>query len=452
MQGLSLGKGGMHPLLHRKDIEVPNMPAEMSREEFLLWRDKVVDFLEASGSEGISPLLEELHTRMNPCSVNDCQGIANEKGIGNGRTSQEEMASAAMAVYSLLKSKFNPTARSLCLDVKDRNGLEVYRRLSLKYAPSTGQPYLVLFDQIQDYRMVQCKKFEDTYDTVKRLERLIKEHDRVVMGQGDGPIGEQNKVSIMWRLIDEKTKDKATQRADLRRENRSSEAILTFLEELYVDEPIEKSHRKRTVPMEVSALNQALAGNGEPTGDGEEEKYTGAEWAQYMGMAAVDPGASEHNALDAMGKGGNSGGKGGKYGGKAGLNLSGAYRPAIVCRRCGGAGHPERVCGTPEGSTSTTACAVCKGKGHWVKDCTRYGGGKYLSPAQRKGGGKGGRGVTSLEDAMSQEHQAVQQTSHPPAGTTMFAQWSANAMQGPWMQPASAQAGGAFKAFNKHGR
>lgn len=140
---------------------------------------------------------------------------------------------------------------------------------------------------------------------------------------------------------------------------------------------------------------------------------------------------------------------------KGGLNLSGSFQP-IQCRRCQGRGHPERVCATPDGSTSTTAYAVCKGKGHWGKDCTSFGGGRYVPPAQRKGGGKGGRGANSLEDGAAQgahPNQAAQMG--PPPGTTMFSQWAANAMRqsdvppaswgqqmGGWAPPSGQQTGG----------
>ena len=60
------------------------MSEVMSREQFLLWRDKVTDFLEATGSAGITPLLEALHTRRSECSVMDAVGIANGRGVGIG--------------------------------------------------------------------------------------------------------------------------------------------------------------------------------------------------------------------------------------------------------------------------------------------------------------------------------------------------------------------------------
>lgn len=183
------GSWNLHPCLHRKDIEVPPMAEEMTREEFLLWRDKLIDFREATGSAGITPLLESLHTRRPECSVMDAVGLANSKGVGNGNTTQEEIGRASAAMYAGIRSKINATARSLCLDIRDRNGAEMHRRLSSKYAPATEQPHLALYDQIQDCRELRCKSFEESYNTMKKFERMVKEHAR------QGPAGARRRAS-----------------------------------------------------------------------------------------------------------------------------------------------------------------------------------------------------------------------------------------------------------------
>ena len=113
------------------------MPEDMSREQFLLWRDRLTDFLEATGQKGITPLLEGLHTRRNECSIMDAVGLANERGVGGGQCSDGQMAMASDAMYAIIRAKCNTTVRSLCLDIRDRNGLEMYRRLSAKYTPVT---------------------------------------------------------------------------------------------------------------------------------------------------------------------------------------------------------------------------------------------------------------------------------------------------------------------------
>ena len=193
------GNWNLRPCLHRKDIEVPTMSEVMSREQFLLWRDKVTDFLEATGSAGITPLLEALHTRRSECSVMDAVGIANGRGVGGGNTTDVEIKRASEDMYAMIRAKLNTTARSLCLDVRDRNGMEMYRRLSAKYAPATEQPHIVMYDQVQDYRDQQCKNFDESYNKMKMFERMVKEHDRVEQGRGDGPVGDQNKTSSRSR-------------------------------------------------------------------------------------------------------------------------------------------------------------------------------------------------------------------------------------------------------------
>ena len=101
----STGGWNLHPCFHRKDIEVPTMSEVMSREQFLLWRDKVTDFLEATGSAGITPLLEALHTRRSECSVMDAVGIANGRGVGGGNTTDGEIKRASEAMYAIIRAK-----------------------------------------------------------------------------------------------------------------------------------------------------------------------------------------------------------------------------------------------------------------------------------------------------------------------------------------------------------
>ena len=117
--------------------------------------------------------------------------------------------------------------------------------------------------------------------------------------------------------------------------------------------------------MDVGAVNAK-----EPTGE-EDERYSAAEWAAWWSEETAQGQWQEAPHLDALGKGkGSKGGKGGKGWGKGkGADAKGGgkgygARPPLVCNRCGGTGHPERVCPTVAGSTSTTKCSCCLGAGH----------------------------------------------------------------------------------------
>lgn len=71
-------------------------------------------------------------------------------------------------------------------------------------------------------------------------------------------MGEQNKTSIAWRFIDAKTQSLAAQRSEHRRENRTYQGLIDFLEELHADEAVEKSFKKPgagPVAMDVSAVS-----------------------------------------------------------------------------------------------------------------------------------------------------------------------------------------------------
>ena len=145
-----------------------------------------------------------------------------------------------------------------------------------------------------------------------------------------------------------------------------------------------------------------------------------------------------------MGKGNGGKGSDAKGGGKG----YGA-RPPLVCNRCLGTGHPERVCLTAVGSTSTTKCSCCQGGGHWTSACTSFGGGKFVPAHQRPKGG--GKGASSLEEAGAWQQQQPPNSTLAIAapGQSMFSNW---ASQGPWMQAAggpkvcdSIGAGGGWK-------
>ena len=159
--------------------------------------------------------------------------------------------------------------------------------------------------------------------------------------------------------------------------------------------------------MDVGAVNVR-----EPIGE-EEEKYSGAEWAALWSEETAQGQWQEAPHLDALGKGkGSKGGKGGKAWGKGnggkGSDAKGGgkgygARPPLVCNRCLGTGHPERVCPTAVGSSSTTKCNCCQGVGHWTSACTSFGGGKFVPAHMRPKGG--GKGASSLEEGGAWQQQ-----------------------------------------------
>ena len=63
----------------------------------------MIDFLAATGNQGITPLLEELHSTRKKISIMDGVGLANSRGVGNGQTNKQDIARASLAMYSLLR-------------------------------------------------------------------------------------------------------------------------------------------------------------------------------------------------------------------------------------------------------------------------------------------------------------------------------------------------------------
>ena len=241
-------------------------------------------------------------------------------------------------------------------------------------------------------------------------------------------------------MLDKHTLNKAEMRPELRPKTRTFAAITAFVEELHVESLSNKLFNRvvgKGDAMDVGAVNVR-----EPIGE-EEEKYSGAEWAAWWSEETAQGQWQEAPHLDALGKGkGSKGGKGGKAWGKGnggkgsdakGGNKGYGTRPPLVCNRCHGTGHPERVCPTAAGSTSTTKCGCCQGVGHWTSACTSFGGGKFVPAHQRPKGG--GKGASSLEEVGAWQQQQTPGSALAIAapGQSMFSQW---ASQGPWMQAA----------------
>ena len=71
-------------------------------------------------------------------------------------------------------------------------------------------------------------------------------------------------MSVVRRLIDPGTQKLALLRAELRREQRTSEAVIAFMEELHVDEQVELTHKKGYAATGISGVAQATAAADSP--------------------------------------------------------------------------------------------------------------------------------------------------------------------------------------------
>ena len=81
-------------------------------------------------------------------------------------------------------------------------------------------------------------------------------------------------------------------------------------------------------------------------------------------------------------------GKGGK--GKKGKGKREDWAPRrLVCNKCGGFDHPERLC--PSVSTCSHGCTTCNGKGHFEKDCVAMSKEEYLAKKKKAAGAAGAK-------------------------------------------------------------
>ena len=191
-----------------------------------------------------------------------------------------------------------------------------------------------------------------------------------------------SKCGCYWNITDFKTRARMEARAELSSPMaRTPEKLQSFIDELYEEKRNEAvfSRIGKGDPMDVSGVAMREG----PENQGEEERYTSAAWQEweqqqqgqfYPAPPVPDPSWTRGDShLDALGKGG----KGNKVKGQTKGGTKGG-KGQLICRRCGGAGHPERVCGTPLGSTSTLTCNTCRGRGHMTDMCSSYGGGNIL--------------------------------------------------------------------------
>ena len=290
----------MYGLCHRTDIRVEKLPAEVTREEFILWRDSLDDYLEAMpGWQKSTKLLEKLHRMRSEITISGLQEL--ETQLYRSASTPAVLEERARTLFQLLRSKQNVTLRSFCKEALDYNGFEVYRRLSLKYAPAAEAPDLLLYDQVCSFRDLKCKSFEETYETAKKFKRIIKEHDVAVAGKGQ-PIEERNISHTLWKFMDFATQKRADLRPELRREKRCSETLFAFIEEIHVDNDIEQTYKKGVAPMDIGAVEPGSGADAsQPSANG---RYTAEEWMQWC-PAPPEPEAdwNQNNHVDALGKG-----------------------------------------------------------------------------------------------------------------------------------------------------
>ena len=438
-------RGQIRGLIHHSELKVERLAEEIKRDQFILWRDQLEESLEQTpGFSGATDVLEQV--RRCKVSISETHVVEMEAFSGSDFESANivQVREMSRQLFGVLKLKMNTKTNSLCKDIeKDigRNGFELYRRISHEYDPlSDGTPHLMYGNLMSIGQRGASKTFEDTVVEYRKVRRIIEEHDKITAGN---KIDMSLKMWVYWNVTDMKTRSRMEARAELSSPaSRTPEKLQSFIEELYEEKRNEAvfSRIGKGDPMDVIGV----AWKEEPDSQGEEERYTAAEWqeweqhqqdAHYPPPPVPDPSWTRgDNHLDAMGKGVKGGkGKGpGKGGGKGG-------KGQLICRRCGGAGHPERVCGTPIGSTSTITCNVCKGRGHTMALCPSYGGGKYVPPQQRqRSAGKGGISDLAERPPEAGSQGAVvpwvppsgtQHAQLPPA-TQNAANW---AMNGPWM-------------------
>ena len=94
-------------------------------------------------------------------------------------------------LYSLMKLKFNVKCSAVCKDIVDRNGLEVYRRLTAEYDLFAEGTDMALLDQLMNMGKAVYKNFDETHLAIDTFKILVDEYNKLTPGP---PLEERNKV------------------------------------------------------------------------------------------------------------------------------------------------------------------------------------------------------------------------------------------------------------------
>ena len=152
--------------------------------------------------------------------------------IGGRQTNVSVIEMLSDELYGQLKFKHNTATDSLCKDVDDRNGFELYRLMSHEFGPRAQGTDMALLDQIMSMGKKQAKMFDETYLALRKLKRLVDEYNKC---QPDKTIEDRIKCWAAWALLDPATMLKADARAELKPAVRTYQAIRNFVDELYVE-------------------------------------------------------------------------------------------------------------------------------------------------------------------------------------------------------------------------
>ena len=168
-KGNNEGKGKMSGLCHHRDLEIWKLPEDVTREQFILWRDQLDELLELSpGWRGSTEVLEKIRDFddvVTPAMVNMIE-TDNGHDLDDHKATVEQVREKSEELYSLLRLKHNTTTNGLSKDVEGRNGFEVYRKMASEYDPRPAGTVALILDTVMGIGKHECANLDETYKTI----------------------------------------------------------------------------------------------------------------------------------------------------------------------------------------------------------------------------------------------------------------------------------------------
>ena len=426
-------------LVDVKETGVGKLPVNVAAGEFITWRSNLDLHVENfEGFKGFGELLKLIRLEEDEMTFDQVVQLAHDVGDKeekkgrprsfDGSFGHVDVFQRADELYKYIFPKLNLSLTAAASRVPKKHGFELYRVISQKMDSANKATPMQLIKVVRTLSSDRCKNLTDTKVMLDRLDKIKDEFVEKVGRE----IDQTELMTVIWTTMDEKSHDKAVAAnmslwvtkyddlAKLLRDHMKSREELDAVRavvkpgfdkdgdvKMYNVNPGQQQPQQQ--PQEPSDWSRSEPPP-EPYVD-DWEDYDYGEGNEWIG-----------NLLGALK------GKGGQKGAQRDRGKGSTERPRLVCRKCGGFDHPERLCPNVEGCNHK--CTKCGGTGHFESNCIaksreermkekgnpKGGGGGY----SKGGGGKGsnfygGKGQKRGAYALGQAAPTL------PNGQTQFA-------------------------------
>ena len=434
--------GGSKSLINFKNVRMPDLPEDPNSEVFKHWFGKTKEFFDMQkGWNGMLRLLDSVGHYQQLINGPDFETITTNTAYTWGTNYNGwNFGEVAAEVWGVVRLCLPKSADKIVADVPQGNGLELIRMLVQEYDPINPEITSAIKALIFGSANNKCADFPASHARMKWLLGASKD----MLEKTGNPLDSDLMADVFWPAMDRVSRQEIGMK---KVDHNSWKALKGFIDEKFNDEkmfiPVKLRKTDTWAPMDLSAVAAAAAA-----------EYSAEVEVDYGSYGAEGEYWPQDNSLDAFKGKGKGKNKGGKQEWKPNPPSKGRdAQGRIICNRCTGHSHPEKLCGTPAGSTSTHKCTCCQGNGHDKAVCAAPGGGKHVPYTPGKGAtqrffGKGSGKVSDVAPGWDQQQPQMQQ--YPQQQQYQQQQWpqmmpqqmsSAAPAQEPWMQNQPLQQG-----------